>query len=161
MNNSDHISKWVTYGEATHSDTAARKDIPNIPDATQLANMQYVASKIFDKVRDHFGVPIIASSFFRSPALNSQVPGASQTSQHMKGEAVDMLLPGRNAELFKWVLGNKDILDFDQMIWEYGTIKEPAWVHVSKVNYRPNRKQILRYWIGLQGQIIGVPFDLF
>jgi zinc D-Ala-D-Ala carboxypeptidase len=157
----DHISKYVTYGEAIHSDTAERLGILNVPDANQLANMQYVASRVFDKVRDHFGVPIIVSSFFRSPALNAAVPGSSKTSQHMNGEAIDHLLPGRNAEIFKWAKANIDLLDFDQMIWEYGTSSEPAWVHISKVSYRPNRHQILRYYTNAQGQIVGIPFDLF
>ena len=38
----------------------------------------------------------------------------------------------------------KDNLDFDQMVWEFGTEYpngNPNWVHISWVSHRPNRKQ--------------------
>lgn len=161
MNLTDHISKYCTYGEAIRSDTASRLGIPNIPDVAQLSNMEYVASEIFDKIREHFNVPLTVSSFFRSPNLNFSTPGASKTSQHMKGEAIDHYLSGRNAEIFKWVKDNIKELDFDQMIWEYGTKEEPAWVHISKVSYRKNRNEILRYYHNQAGDIQCVLFDLF
>lgn len=160
MNLTDHISKYVTYGEAIHSDTAARLNIANIPDETQMSAMRHVANEIFDKVREHVGVPVTVSSFFRSPLLNNRIPGASKTSQHMRGEAIDHFLAGRNMEIFKWVKENIDVLDADQLIWEYGTTIEPAWVHISKVSYRPNRRQILRYYTDSHENIIGIPFDL-
>jgi hypothetical protein len=161
MNLTDHISKYCTYGEAIRSDTAARMGIPNIPNEEQLAAMLYVAIEIFDKIREHFNVPLTASSFFRSPNLNSSTPGASKTSQHMKGEAIDHFIVGRNADIFKWVKENVKELDFDQMIWEFGTIEEPAWVHVSKVSYRKNRNEILRAFHDQEGNIRYIPFDLF
>ncbi len=156
----DKISKYCSYGEAIHSDTASRLGIPNIPNEEQLQHMKYVATEILDKIRDKFG-PIHVNSFFRSEELNKQTPGASKTSQHMKGEAIDHLIIGRNMEIFKWVYSNKDVLDYDQCIFEYGTKEEPAWVHVSKVNYRINRKQTLRYYLNDQKEIVGIPFDLF
>lgn len=161
MNLTDRISTYCTYGEAIHSDTAARLGIQNIPDEQQLACMKYVATEIFDKIRDRFQVPLIASSFFRSPTLNNSTPGASKSSQHMKGEAIDHLLIGRNNQVFRWVKDNVNELDFDQMIWEYGTKEEPAWVHVSKVSYRPNRREVLRAFHDNDGNIRYIPFDLF
>src|SRR6478736_6970576 len=114
MNLSDTISKWVSFGEAIRSETAARLDIPNLPDDQQLEAMKYVASQIYDPLREHFG-PIHINSFLRVPALNNSTPGASKTSSHMKGEAIDMSLLGRNMELFKYVLSMKEELDFDQV----------------------------------------------
>lgn len=160
MNPSDHISVYCTYGEAIRSDTASRMGIPNIPDETQLEAMKYVATEIFDKIRSHFNVPLLASSFFRSPSLNSSTPGASKTSQHMKGEAIDCFISSRNSEIFKWVSENQQQLEFDQLIWEYGTLSEPAWVHVSKVNYRHNRGEKLRAFHDQEGNIRYIPFDL-
>src|SRR5690349_15441144 len=107
MNLTDHISKYCTYGEAIRSDTASRLNIPNIPNEEQLAAMKYVATEIFDKIREHFNVPLTASSFFRSPSLNNSTPGSSKTSQHMRGEAIDCFLSGRNMEVFKWVYENR------------------------------------------------------
>jgi ribosomal protein S27AE len=38
----------------------------------------------------------------------------------------------------------KDNLVFDQMIWEFGTDKNPDWVHVSYESTGKQRKQILK-----------------
>ena len=46
-----------------------------------------------------------------------------------------------NADLFNYI---KDNLEFDQLIWEYGTDKEPDWVHVSYTSTRKNRGIILK-----------------
>ena len=46
-----------------------------------------------------------------------------------------------NKEVFDWVRAN---LNFDQLIWEGGTVEEPDWVHVSLTKHRANRKQVLR-----------------
>jgi|SRR6185295_8989538 len=164
MNSNDPISKHVTYGEAIRSETAARLNIPNIPDEAQLSAMKYVAEKMFEPIRYFFDTPIHINSFFRSPALNNSTPGASKTSSHMKGEAIDMSLNGRNSEIFKYVYERGAILDFDQLIWEFQgeeNPNEPAWVHVSKVSYRKNRNEILRAYHDQDGNIRYIPFDLF
>jgi hypothetical protein len=136
------VSKNISYKEATHSTTAKRLGIDNTPDAEQFSNMIYVAENVFQPVREHFGFPIYVSSFFRSEALNSAVRGSS-SSTHMKGEAMDLDADvfGKvtNAEIFHYI---KDNLEFDQLIWEFGTETEPAWVHVS-LSKGSNRNQIL------------------
>lgn len=161
MNPTDKISKYCSYGEAIHSDTAARLGILNIPNEEQLAAMKYVALEGFDKIREHFNVPLHINSFLRVPALNNSTVGASRTSQHMKGEAIDCSLLGRNMEVFKWVYENRIKLDFDQIIFEFGTKDDPAWVHVSKVSYRPNRHEVLRAYHDQEGNARYIPFDLF
>jgi len=140
-----NISKYITLAEATTSQTAVRKNIPNIPNEKELENMKHVAVNVFDKVREHFGKPIRVSSFFRCLRLNNAV-GGSKTSQHIKGMAIDMQGTNglTNAEIFHYI---KDNLEFDQLIWEYGTEQEPAWVHVSLVKGK-NRKQVL--YIGVK-----------
>lgn len=136
------VSKNISYKEATHSTTAKRLGIDNTPDAEQFSNMIHVAENVFQPVREHFGVPIYVSSFFRSEALNSAIRGSS-SSTHMKGEAMDLDADvfGKvtNAEIFHYI---KDNLEFDQLIWEFGTDTEPAWVHVS-LSKGSNRNQIL------------------
>lgn len=135
------ISKYISYVEATQSQTATRKKIANVPTPSQLKNMEHVAKNVFDKVREHFGTPLRVSSFFRCEALNKAVGGA-KTSQHVKGMAIDMQGTGdvTNAMIYEYIKNN---LEFDQLIWEFGTDTEPAWVHVSLVNGF-NRKQIIR-----------------
>ena len=132
MNN---ISAHITYAEATR--TSAKAD--NTPNAEQLAAMKLLAVNVFEPLRDLVGRPIIITSMFRSAKVNGVIGGAT-TSQHCKGEAMDIKLPGQNKSLFEIILNQ---LPFDQLIWEYGTDKEPAWVHVSYKS-TGNRKQVLK-----------------
>ena len=136
------ISKNITYKEATRSDTAKRLSIDNTPDAEQLENMKRVAENVFQPVRENFDCTIYVSSFFRSEELNKAMKGSS-SSTHMKGEAMDLDADvfGKvtNAQIFHYI---KDNLEFDQLIWEFGTEEEAAWVHVS-LSKNNNRNQIL------------------
>lgn len=136
------ISKHISYKEATHSNTATRKGITNIPNDTELKAMKTLAEKVFEPVRIHFNEPIRITSFFRSIALNKQI-GGSQTSQHCKGEAIDLdAMNGiTNKQVYDYIKKN---LVFDQLIWEFGTDKNPDWVHVSYTTTKINRKQLLK-----------------
>lgn len=138
------LSKYVTLAEAVKSQTATRLGIENNPSEDQLEAMQYVASTVFDPVREFVGGPLHASSFFRSSELNKAIGGSSSTSQHMKGEAIDIDCDtfghGTNLQVFNFI---KDNLEFDQLILEYPDKEgNPAWVHVSKKK-RDNRGQVL------------------
>jgi len=133
------ISKHITLTEATNSNTATRLGIDNTPNEETIEIMKLTAEKIFEPLREILGA-IRVSSFYRSPDLNRAI-GGSKTSQHCKGEAIDMEgLNTTNAKLFQEAC---KLPDFDQIIWEFGNKQEPAWVHISysKTN---NRKQILR-----------------
>ena len=138
------LSKNLTLKEVTKSHTASRLGIKNEPRKRELDNLREIAEHIFQPVRDHFEVPIYVSSGYRSPKLNTAI-GGSATSQHCQGRALDLdadVFGGVcNAEIFKYI---KDNLDFDQLIWELGTDLNPAWVHVSYVSDRENRKRIYK-----------------
>jgi zinc D-Ala-D-Ala carboxypeptidase len=136
-----NISKYITFEEATTSQTAVRNKILNVPTDLELINMQLVGIRVFDVIREHFKTPIRVSSFFRCRLLNNCI-GGSKTSQHVKGQAIDMQGTGKltNQMIFDYV---KENLDFDQLIHEYGTDANPAWVHVSYVSKDKNRKQVL------------------
>ena len=132
-----NISKYITYLEATTSQTATRKGIVNIPGDKELINMQLVGIRVFDVIRKHFKTPLRVSSFYRSLLLNNSI-GGSKTSQHVKGQAIDIQGTGKvtNKMIFDYI---KENLDFDQLINEYNY----SWVHVSYVSKEKNRKQIL------------------
>ncbi|MCO6500573.1 MAG: SH3 domain-containing protein [Vicingus serpentipes] len=136
------ISKHISYKEAVVSATATRRNIKNVPNEKQLKAMQTLAKKVFEPLRVHFDKPIRVNSFFRSVALNKTI-GGSATSQHCKGEAIDIDATAgvTNKQLYNYI---KDNLEFDQLIWEFGTDKEPDWVHVSYTTSKPNRNQLLR-----------------
>jgi len=132
----DNISKHITYLEATQSPTATKLGINNNPDKAQLEAMKLVAEKCFEPLRVWYGKPIKVNSFFRSDLLNRAVKGAI-TSQHKKGEAIDIDAGSKeeNKKLFEWIKAN---LVWDQVINEY----DYSWVHVSYSKVK-NRKQIL------------------
>lgn len=133
------LTENLTLLEATKSNTATRLGIDNTPPPAIIERMVETAEKIFQPLRDALG-PIRVSSFYRSPDLNRAI-GGSKSSQHCKGEAIDMQgISVSNAELF---LKACDLEEFDQIIWEFGTLEEPDWVHVS-YSKTHNRKQILR-----------------
>ena len=82
------------------------------------------------------------NSGYRGPDLNKAV-GGSATSQHCKGQAVDIEVPGvANYDVAEWI---KDNLDFDQVILEFYTpgIPDSGWVHVSYNNTGEQRKSVL------------------
>ena len=141
-----NISENLTLSEVTNSMTAKRLGINNNPTPEHLANLKLVAEKVFEPIRKHFGKAIKVSSGYRSAALNAATPGSSSTSQHCSGEALDLdqdtMKNGiTNKQIFDFI---KDNLEFDQLIWEYGTDQNPDWVHVSYESKGKQRKQILR-----------------
>lgn len=138
-----NISEHITLIESYKSQIAERFGINNIPPTEVLPAMKLVAEMCFEPIRNHFGVPIYVSSFYRSKELNKRVKG-SDTSQHIKGEAMDIdadIFGGiTNKQIFDWAKAN---LKFDQLIWEYGDDSNPAWVHIS-FRKNNNRNQVIR-----------------
>jgi hypothetical protein len=136
------LSTNLSLAEVTRSETAKRRGISNMPTAEHIENFKKLAVNIFQPIREHFGKPIIISSGYRSAELNKAI-GGSLSSQHCSGEAIDIDMDGTditNAQIFNYI---KDNLNFDQMIWEFGTDTNPDWVHVSFAANRSQRKQIL------------------
>jgi zinc D-Ala-D-Ala carboxypeptidase len=137
------LSKNLALAEVTRSETAKRKGISNMPTPEHIENFKKLAENIFQPIRDHFGAPIHLSSGYRSAALNKAV-GGSSSSQHCKGEAIDIDMDGTaitNKQIFDFIKAN---LNFDQLIWEFGTDANPDWVHVSYNSDGAQRKQILK-----------------
>jgi hypothetical protein len=138
------LSNNLDLSEVTRSESAKRNGISNMPTAEHIENFKLLAEKIFQPVREHFGVPIHISSGYRSKELNAKI-GGSATSQHCKGEAIDIDMDGStngvtNKMVFDYI---KDNLPFDQLIYEFGDNNNPDWVHVS-YNKQKQRKQVLK-----------------
>lgn len=137
------LSKNLTLAEVIRSETAKRRGLSNMPTEEHIENFKKLAENVFQPIRDHFGVPIHISSGYRSVALNKAIKGSS-TSQHCSGEAIDIDMDATsitNKQIFDYI---KDNLEFDQLIWEFGTDTNPDWVHVSYESTGKQRKQILR-----------------
>lgn len=128
------LSPNFSLHELTKSETALRLDIDNTPGEAETENLRLLCEKVLQPVRDHFGKGVKVNSGFRSSATN-QATGGSKSSDHVKGQAADIEIPGvANAELAQWIMDN---LEYTQLILEFYTpgIPDSGWVHVS---YDPN-----------------------
>jgi hypothetical protein len=139
------LSKNLVLVEVTRSETAKRKGISNMPTPEHIENFKKLAENVFQPIRDHFDKQIHISSGYRSAALNKAIGGAAN-SQHCSGEAIDIDMDGHVGEITNKMVFDyiKDNLEFDQLIWEFGTDSNPDWVHVSYKSTGNQRKQILK-----------------
>jgi len=146
---SDKLSDHVPLEVMLRSQTASRKGIDNDPRtaepkeaATIIANLARIAERIIEPLWDEFG-PVAINSGYRSDTLNRALPGATK-SQHRKGEAVDLEIPGHsNADVAEWI---RQHLAYDQLILEHYKpgIPHSGWVHVS-LKGAGNRSEVLTF----------------
>lgn len=148
-----NLSKHVTKQEFELSPTAIRLGIDNQMNEEQTTKAILLCVNVFEPIRVKLGHPIKINSGFRGKALNKKIGGAS-SSQHCKGEAMDLDL--HDKDIFEWVIKN---VTFDQLIWEFGNNLTADWFHIS---YKKdgNRNQVLR-GIKKHGETIYVPYTSY
>lgn len=125
-----NLTNNFTLHELTKSETALRQGLDNTPSEEIVTNLKTLAEKVLQPVRNHFAKGVKVNSGYRAPEVNAAV-GGSRTSDHTKGMAADIEIPGLpNAELAQWIEAN---LDYTQLILEFYTpgIPDSGWVHVS------------------------------
>ena len=125
-----NLTANFTLEELVKSETALRHDMDNTPGEAEIANLKTLCEKVLQPVRDHFQRGVKVNSGFRHPEVNAKV-GGSKTSDHCKGQAADIEIPGiANADLAVWIMDN---LDYTQLILEFYTpgVPDSGWVHVS------------------------------
>jgi zinc D-Ala-D-Ala carboxypeptidase len=128
------LSTNFSLHELSKSETALRMGFDNTPDEEATENLRLLCEKVLQPVRDHYGKGVKVNSAYRSPESNAAV-GGSKTSDHCKGMAADIEIPGvANADLAQFIMDN---LNYTQLILEFYTpgIPDSGWVHVS---YDPN-----------------------
>jgi hypothetical protein len=124
------LTNNFSLAEMVKSDTALRHDMDNTPGEAEIANLKTLCEKVLQPVRDHFQSGVKVNSGFRHPDVNAKV-GGSKTSDHCKGQAADIEIPGiANADLAGWIMDN---LEYTQLILEFYTpgVPDSGWVHVS------------------------------
>lgn len=116
------------------SDTAARLKIDNTPVGKAKDNIYQIVREILEPIARRWNGKIGVNSSYRCPKLNDAV-GGSKTSQHMTGQAVDIraVSGGSNADLFYLILSmiSRGEICVGQLIWEFGSDRNPQWVHIS------------------------------
>lgn len=124
--------KYFTFRELTKSATAARLGIDNTPSEAVKKNLQNLVEKVLDPLREAWGAPIIVTSGYRCDKLNKAV-GGSKTSQHVHGQAADIITvgdkPENNRKLFELAkkMMDEGKIKVGQLIDEYGY----NWLHIS------------------------------
>lgn len=147
------LSEHFDLDEFTRSATADRLHIDNSLNPSDptgqsiINNLRNLCQQVLEPLREHFGIPIMVSSGYRCPELNQAVGGVPN-SQHLTGEAADIILPPltlntHHSTLNEWFYWLIDNVPFDQLGFESrGTTK---WIHVScKMNQSENRQCIFR-----------------
>lgn len=125
-----NLTANFTLSEMIKSETALRHNMDNTPGEKEIENLKRLAEKVLQPVREHYQRGVKVNSGYRAPAVNQKV-GGSPTSDHCKGQASDIEIPGiANADLAKWITEN---LEFTQVILEFYTqgVPDSGWVHVS------------------------------
>ena len=142
------LSDHFTLEEMTRSATASARNINNAlhpahpHDAAVIANLKHLCEEVLEPLRRHVGGPILISSGYRCPALNTAVGGATG-SQHMTGEAADIHINSIE-ERKRWVTWIMEHCTFDRLLWERATPTScHFWIHVScRQNHSTNRQQV-------------------
>jgi zinc D-Ala-D-Ala carboxypeptidase len=137
-----NLSPHFTLEEMVKSQTALRLGLDNNPGPEELEAMVDLCEYALEPIRKYWNRPVIVSSAFRAPEVNKAI-GSKNTSQHTKGQAADIEIPGiDNLDLYHWI---GQSVEFDQLILEFYS-GEPAsgWVHVSYVSRETNRRERLR-----------------
>lgn len=138
--------EYFKLEELLRSNTAVAYKIPNLPSWEVIDNLRQLGL-LLDRIRERLGMPMTVTSGFRCEKLNTKVKG-SKTSDHKLGKAADCTCKD-NKKLFDTVKAMIDAgeIEVGQLIWEYGTKKQPDWVHISTPSEK-HRNEIL--YIGVK-----------
>jgi len=136
-----NLTPSFTLEELTHTD---HREFDNVPNEEELANL-YRLADFLEQVKALLGgKPIIVNSAFRSAEVNRAV-GSSDKSQHRRGCAADIRVPGMTPdEVVKAIIGSD--LPYDQVIREFD-----RWTHVSIANTDDSTPRNMALIIDKQG----------
>jgi hypothetical protein len=130
---------YFSWSELTRSTAAHRLGLDNTPPPDAISALQRLVVAVLDPLRARVGRCVRITSGYRSEAVNRAV-GGSRTSQHMAGEAVDLVVPGIHSRDVVAAIVRSG-LPFDQAIW-YDP-ERGGHVHVSHTTSRANRGEVL------------------
>jgi zinc D-Ala-D-Ala carboxypeptidase len=125
-----NVSPHFTWDELTRTGQTALQAANRTEAEQYRAQLTALATTLLEPIRAKFGAVKINSAF-RGPSVNAAV-GGSKTSQHMRGEAADIVAPAVSVEeLHRWICADSG-LAFGQCILEKSSPSKPfSWVHVS------------------------------
>lgn len=130
------LSEHFHLSEFVRSQTANAMGIDNVPPPEAVRRLHMLCLRVLEPVRKRIGAPLLVSSGYRCARLNQAI-GGSPTSQHIKGEAVDIWTGAMDAaDLHSLIIAT--VPEFDQIYLH----RKNNFVHVSyRVGF--NRNQVL------------------
>ena len=136
-----NLTLHFTLEELTFTE---HREFDNTPNDMELANLTRLAFFLEDVKKLLGGKPIMVNSAFRSENVNRAV-GSKDTSQHRRGCAADIRVPGMTSdEVVKAIIASD--LPYDQCIREFD-----AWTHVSIPNEEGHEPRLMSLIIDKSG----------
>jgi Peptidase M15 len=133
-----NLSTHFTLAELT---ITQQRNLSNDPPPEIVSALRRTAANM-EAVRARLGCPVIVSSGYRSPEVNTAV-GGSPSSQHCKGEAIDFIAPRFGSPLdVVYAIRDSAEIEYDQLIAEYTSNRNGGWVHVSFCD-KPRRQAFM------------------
>lgn len=149
------LSPHFNLREFTKSQTAEKYQLYNIPrDEAEIANLKALAAHVLEPVRALTRGYVVITSGFRCATLNRLVGGAV-TSQHLYGEAADIIVRGMPAfDVASLIHAAADTIPFDQLIYEARLSGDTwtEWVHISHRRLGSNRRETLSVHRDIEGR---------
>ena len=137
------MGKYFSIKELSYSRIAAEKGINNTPIGDVKRSLELLIDKCLDPIREKYGKPITVSSGYTNYLVN-QLVGGKATSQHLKGEASD-IVGSSDKETRRIFEIAKELGNYDQLLFERNK-KGSVWVHIS-YKAEGNRKQCIDNYI--------------
>lgn len=149
------LSEHFTLEELIASDTAKAKGIDNTPTEAVIANLSVLVVNVLEPLRVAMNRPIVVTSAYRSPKLNTAV-GGSSTSHHLTGCAADIRFNRSEKEYT-----DADIFDYLYRHLPYTELIAEGipsgWVHVA---YDPSRSdKAVKYMVSSAGTVHKSTYD--
>ena len=120
------LSEHFSLAELTSSDYAVRHSLNNMPEDAEVLENLHILAQGLERCRAILNKPMVVTSGYRSPKVNSAV-GGSKTSDHMKGLAADFVVPSMSArEVCLTLAKHHAEIGFRQLIQEGN-----RWTHIS------------------------------
>ena len=149
INTQERIGSYFNLSQLIYSQTAVEEKINNLPGVDPsyskdiiINNLKNLMKNVGDRIYEKYPTMVISSAY-RSLLVNKAI-GGSNTSQHRKGMAIDIQIPGVNtSEVFNWIIANIPL--WDQVIWEFperGFPPEGSWIHISYGDGQRKQKKI-------------------
>lgn len=124
------ISKYYTLADLTANGTRKLRAQAGLTADQIYLNLKALAVNVLDPLKE----------LYPSMKINSGLRLENTTSQHNKGQAVDVSFPGLSrAQLYDRILEVQKLIPYDQLLLEYQTPGGNGWIHIS-YNISGNRR---------------------